>query len=246
MKNVAAAVLFLMVGTASPAYLADGVFMGFSEDGSLAALHQYWVQDGSGFPGAEIIVVSTEDGRIVQRFEKMWGEEEMYADGEEMWFQEGENPASRIVLEEAGDYLLENGFSMNENCSHCICHPLTDLTADPHTVGFSTRAYSLLYMGPEYRVELKTPLQEMEDPPQWLSMFGEPVLLSLEVLDEEGNPVYSFSDETAEEGYQYVSDYRIQDVYVQDDRFLAVILNTTEPGFEGADSHFRLVAGSLY
>ena len=45
--------------------------------------------------------------------------------------------------------------------------------------------------------------------------------------------------------YRNVFSYRIRDVYMYGSRFVAVVLNTGIPGFEGADGRFRVAAGAL-
>ncbi len=76
MKPSVLTILFLLLATAAAgaAFLASVEFLGFSDDGRYAALSQYWIEDGSGFPGAEIVVMSISDNSVIRKFEVQWTE----------------------------------------------------------------------------------------------------------------------------------------------------------------------------
>ena len=237
--------LFLAACTSGAASLASAEFLGFSIDGRYAAAAQYWIEDGSGFPGAEITVMSVTDNSIIRDFEVHWTEELMYEDGAEMCFENSMNPARETVHSYA-EYLLDSlDISPENEGVHCICHPLTDTGAEPDHVQFVTWVGSLMYTGPEFTLSLQNHEKLPESPPEWLSMFETPVLLEVLITDANGDTVMHLRDNSLQPGYMYVSNYRIRDVYVCDDSLVAIILNTTEPGFEGPDGMFRMVTGVL-
>jgi hypothetical protein len=238
-------VILTASGGSSAAFLAEAEFLGFSPGGSLAAFGQYWIQDGSGFPGAEIRVMSVPGAEVIRVFEVSWTEEMMY--GGSGWTGPGEstNPAWDMVLADARPCLDSLGISRDRMGRHCLCHLLTDRGTDPYHASFVTWMGSPIYTGPEYRISLLVTPSMPENPPEWLTMFDEPVSLGLLIEDDEGRPVMEYRDHGLEQGYDYVSDYRISDVYVYADSMTAVILNTTGPGFEGPDGMFRMITGVI-
>lgn len=239
--------LFLLVVSASllqGAFLGNAKFLGFSEDGAYAALEEYWIADGSGFPGAEITVMNVKENRVLENFTIQWTEEMMYSDEPAALPEDGENPALVLVREQSAHLLDSLGISRRSSCVHCVSHPLTDTGADPLSVSFVTWVGSPMYMGPEYRVEIENHETSPPNPPEWLSMFDTPVLLEVSVYNDQGEMIMHDSDDGFREGFEYVSNYRIRDVYVQEGR-IALILNTTEPGFEGPDGLFRMVTGVI-
>lgn len=237
--------LFLAAVTSSAASLASAEFLGFSDDGRYAALEQYWIADGSGCPGAEIVVLSVHDNSMIRRFELSWTEGMMYVDGVEIGYENNLNPARDTLHEDALPYLDSLGISSENEGIHCICHPLTDTGAEPESVSFVTWVGSLMYRGPEFNLSILNHEEMPDSAPGWLSMFDTPVLLEVLITDANGNKVMHLRDSSPQPGYEYVSNYRIRDVYVFDDNLTAIILNTAEPGFEGHDGMFRMVTGVI-
>lgn len=247
MKSVLLSVLFLIMASSnsSAAFLASVEFLGFSDDGGYAALEQYWIADGSGFPGAEIVVMSIAENSIIKRFNTTWSEEMMFIDGVEIFYENSMNPARTILQERAHPYLDSLEISSGNEGVHCICHPLTDTGAEPESVSFVTWMGSLMYNGPEYKLTILNHKEIPESPPDWLSMFDTPVLLEVLITDSNGNTVMHLHDNSPQPGYEYVSNYRIRDVFIYSDSLVTIILNTTEPGFEGSDGMFRMVTGMI-
>ena len=237
--------LFLAAVASSAASLASAEFLGFSDDGRYAAMEQYWISDGSGCPGAVIVVLSVPDNSIITRFELSWTEGMMYIDGVEIGYENSLNPARDTLHEEALPYLDSLGISPENEGVHCICHPLTDTGAEPESVSFVTWVGSLTYGGPKFSLNILNHEEMPDSAPDWLSMFDTPVLLEVLITDSDGNAVLHLHDDSPQPGYEYVSNYRIRDVYVYDDSLAAIILNTAEPGFEGHDGMFRMVTGVI-
>ncbi len=237
--------LFFITGISAAAHLASVQFLGFSDDGMFAAMEEYWISDGSGAPGAELVIKSVPADSVIHRYSILWPEELLYVDGMENVFLNSDNPA-RDSIHGLSQALLDSlGISPFNIGVHCIHHPLTDRDAVPDRVSFVTWLGALSYMGPEYNFQLRNHPEMPESPPEWLSMFDCPVLLEIIITDKSGDTVMFHMDSTPEPGYEYVSEYRIRDVYVERDSLLVIILNTVEPGFEGADSRFRMITGVL-
>ncbi len=247
MKFFRLSVLFLFsaASTLGAASLASVEFLGFSIEGRYAAMGQYWIEDGSGFPGAEIRVMSVSDNSVIRVFEIRWTEELMYGSGIEMCYEDTLNPAWETVLGNAESFLDSLGISAENEGVHCVCHPLTDTGAEPENVLFVTWVGSPMYRGPEFSLTLQNHKEMPESPPEWLSMFDTPVLPEVVITDANGFEVMRLLENSPQSGYEYVSNYRIRDVYVYDDSLVTIILNTTEPGFEGTDGMFRILTGVL-
>jgi len=78
-----------------------------------------------------------------------------------------------------------------------------------------------------------------------LQKGNEKVLLEVLITDSSGNTVMHYLDDSPQPVYEYISNYRIRDVYVFNDSLVAIIMNTTGPGFEGPDGMFRMVTGVI-
>ena len=238
-------ILFFTTGMSGASHLASVEFLGFSGDGMFAAMEQRWISDGSGAPGAELIIKSVPDDSVIHRYRILWSEEMLYVDGMDKVFLNSDNPA-RDSIHELSQTLLDSlGISPGNTGAHCIHHPLTDRDAVPDRVSFVTWLGTFSYMGPEYVLQLRHYPEMPESPPEWLTMFDCPVLLEILITAQSGDTLMFQKDYSPEPGYEYVSEYRIRDVYVVRDSLTAIILNTVEPGFEGADSRFRMITGVL-
>ena len=237
--------LFFISGTSAAGHLASVQFLGFSDDGMFAAMEEYWISDGSGTPGAELVIKSVPADSVIHRYSILWPEELLFVDGLEKTFLNSDNPARDSIRELSQAILDSLGINPANSGVHCIHHPLTDRDAVPDRVSFVTWLGASSYMGPEYNLQLRNHPEVPESSPQWLTMFDCPVLLEVIITDQSGDMVMFHMDSSPEPGYEYVSEYRIRDVYVERDSLLVIILNTVEPGFEGADGRFRMITGVL-
>lgn len=246
MKSIVYAVLILFIAHSvlNAGNLASVNFLGFSDDGKFAAFEQYWIQDGSGFPEAEIIIISTCDNSVVESYKTSWSEEMMYVDGVELYYENSSNPAREIVQQSARSLLDSLDISPVNQGIHCISHPLTDTGVEEEYASFVPWASSRMWSRPEYNLSIINHEVMPDSPPEWLSMFETPVLLELIITDSNGDEVMHLIDDSPISGYEYVSSYRIRDVYVFNDA-VAIILNAIEPGFEGQDFVFRMVTGVI-
>lgn len=239
--HAAAVIMILSAGYLRGAFLSEVEFIGFSPDGSHAALGQHWIQDGSGIPEAEILVYSVRNNMVIREFSASWTEEMLYGDGS----GSADGTPWESVQEEAAPFLDSLGIMVENTGTHCLCHLPTDTGADPWHASFVTWMWSPGYTGPEYYLSLLLHPYTSEDQPEWLSMFDQPVALELFIEDSDGYRVMHMAEGEPEARYEYVSDYRIRDVYVCCDTMVAIVLNTTEPGFEGPDGMHRLVTGVI-
>jgi hypothetical protein len=237
--------LLLLPCIAYGAFMSEVSFLGFSPDGRYAAFGQHWVEDGSGFPGAQIQVMSVSDGSVTRVFEERWDEEIVYSDDDWEMPEHGEATIWSEVQDQAGSFLDSLGISSDNTGWHCLSHLPTDTGCDPWRAVFSTWIWAPGFMGPEYHLSLLLHPVSTEDQPDWLEMFAEPVMLELFIEDGDGYRVMHHADTSPVDGYEYASDYRIRDVYVCRDSMVAIILITVEPGFEGPDGMHRMITGVM-
>ena len=220
------------------ATLAEFGLLGWSESGEYLAWEQYGFSDGSGLPRAELTLVRASDGVPVFMADTFPVES---ADPEPV-YPSGDGTLRSILRSEAQPLLDSLGIVPGSSGLHPIHHSLCDLSVDPVKVSFYGWVVSVDYHGPEYLLTLG--MSESGEPqvPDW---FPSPVLLQLDLEHVGGDRTLLTADSVLEAGYEHVFDYRIQDVYIFMDRFVAVVLNTTIPGFEGSDGGFRVVTGVL-
>ncbi len=237
--------LLYLAALSTAATVATPVFLGFSPDGEFAAMGQYLIQDGSGFPEASIVIVSTSDSGILRSFRTVMD----YETWPEVENDESRgtihNPAWHDVMEKAGRCLDSLHISGDLTGNHCICHPRTDTGSDPCMASFVPWVGAPGFTGPQYVVGLDCLPFQPENPPDWVSMFPEPVTMHLWITNREGDTLMSIRETSPPDDFRYVSSYGIRDVYVLGEDLVAVVLCTTVPGFEGSDGMFRLVTGKL-
>gem|GEM_PF-1277041 len=250
-RVILSAIVLLAASAATASLSAEVEFMGFSRDGTCAAMLERWFNDGSGAPSARLTVLSTVTGDPVWMEEVVWPESRLVEiEHSFMDIHSSVNPAGDSLLTLARGFLDSLGIGYGEPLVHCVCHPMTDRGVDPDMALFVQCVMSPSYMTPEMKLELIEDPCELEDPPVWLSMFDPPVLLTVTVTGEDGTILFCESDLDRQPeadlyaGQRFVSDYRIRDVYMMD-RSIAVVLDALEPGFEGPDGMHRLVTGTL-
>lgn len=231
----------LLMASLLAAFMAEPDFLGFSGSGSHAALAEAFVQDGSGAPGAALTVISTGDGETALRLELTWTEWMMYEAPPPA--EDGDNPALDSVMELAAPTMGELGFDGAVSGTRCIHHPMTDVGSPDHEAVFVPWMYHPGYSGPEMQLRVSERPYGGEVP-EWLSMFGRPVLLDLSVTGERGDVLLRVREDTLPPG-PYPLGYRIRDVYVLGDSVAAFVLAVETPGFEGRDVRYRLVAGRI-
>jgi len=224
---------------AAGATLAAFGFVGWSGSGLYLAWVEHGWSDGSGLPWAVLEVISVPDGGTVYRDEFFPDEDDFTCavdDGP------GEFDPGAALVEGARPLLDSLGIVTGNGGDLLVCHPLTDSGADPDRASFYGWTAGVDYHGPEYRLVLTETLSGEEQVPDW---FPPPVLLRLILERVGGGEVELASDTAPVRGYTNVYDYRIREVRTHSGRYVAVVLDTAVPGFEGADGAFRVVTGLL-
>lgn len=232
-------------------------FIGFSADGKYLAFEQYGVTDGSAAPYSELHLINVADNHYLSK--------PLQADNIEKF---SPDELSEIPL----DSLRKLNLSDNEKAInkykldkpqtglHLIHHPLHDLGANPDEVTFSPQ----IPLGGRVFIRYQLSLTEEEDSSADCFDMGTAKRMTLKLINldlqesqeqakkddkepvSKQNPVTILQqDKKLPKARGCVLDYRIQDVYLYDDKHLAVLINQFKPGFEGQDMRYMVVTGKL-
>ena len=213
-------------------------FIGFSDDGNYLAFEQYGFMDGSGFPYSEIIMVNVPENSFAYSAVTHYGEDEEMTlsvlRDNAMFDAQSKIDALGIISGNTGD--------------HVICHPTSDIDADPKYVRFYERSGGVPGLSGfrEYGLTLNELEVATGDD---VYGFGPPKMLEL-VLSTPGTDdiIVLQRDTKLPKRRSSVLSYRISDVYIYhyaDQQYIAVFINYSMPGFEGPDMRFMVVTGKL-
>jgi len=221
---------FLLAPVASAGDYAYRDILGFSPDGKYFAFEEYGIQDGSGFPYANVFVIDTAkddwvDGTPIRR--RIDDETASLATVRKDARSKAEPILSKFKIEPRGLLVVSN--------------PATELSADPYSVRFrlndffnmAERAWSLRL----------TPLTLPQ--PENCHDFGPAKGLKLELTDPNGAARTISEDKSIPESRFCPRDYAISDVVVftpeGGETTIAVLVSLFRQGFEGTDRRFIAV-----
>ncbi|MFD2238522.1 DUF2259 domain-containing protein [Aureimonas populi] len=223
---------------AAPALAGDFATLnplGFSADGRVFAFEQYGIQDGSGFPYAEIFVLDLDEDRYLapSPVRVRLDDEGAHLD------------AARRQAREAAAGLLSAHEPKAEFGLIVASSPPTELSADPHRVEFLPRAIEPRIDEP---VELRLSLLPRPDAPEFCTAFGHGIsgfrLVRVAAGPGETARVLH-EDETLPDSRACAFDYRIAQVQVHGTatgRMRAVaLIGVKQVGFEGPDMRYIAV-----
>lgn len=218
----------------SPAYAgeaAERYIIGFSPGGRYFAFEQYGVQDGSGFPYADIFIIDTSTDEWVgaspfrvlmkdERAKQKWARREVIT--------KAGNLLKKLVISQPGRLLASN--------------PSAELSADPHRVAVNS---SQIING---------------KPISWTFTLEEKTLANAKCATFTSQPIKGFRLKVQKEGSAAITlhedasipksrgcplRYAISDVITHEPnggaRIFAVLVSVYTVGFEGADRRFLAV-----
>jgi predicted secreted protein len=213
-------------------------FIGFSEDGNYLAFEQYGFEDGSGFAYSEIIMVDVPNNSFAYSTITSHTEDE------------------NMTMESARDYTMMSALSKfdalgivtGNTGDHVICHPTSDIDAEPRHVRFYERSGGVPGLSGfrEYALTLNE-IEVISNNDVY--GYGPPKMLELIISTPGTNDITVLQRDTnLPKRRSNVLSYRIQDVYVYHyagNAYIAVFINYAMPGFEGPDMRFMAVTGKL-
>jgi predicted secreted protein len=210
---------------------AERRLIGFSADGGRFAFEEFGIQDGSGFPYANIFVIdTTKDSWVPGTPIRVRLDDE----------EQGIAPARRAAAEQAAPHLAE----IDQPGTLLASNPITESGRDPHTIAFK-RHPALQLDGPDLTLELETiPLSAPgnDDPDYKTHGFRL-------VLKTEGGETVLHEDNALPASRGTALDYRINDVVIHqtfgEPATLVVLLQVLTRGFEGPDGRYMAVTAKL-
>ena len=218
--------------------MADFRFYGFSRDGSHLAWEQYGIQDGSGFPWASFTIQSALTGERIASDTLVLN---LYSQGwPEAWQEQGLDALGMLrdsLLSTMGADLDRLEIPEGAAGVALLERLETDLSE------YSTAEFVREWLGPGYSRGPRYRLTLQCDSVATEMMYMAP-LVSLRILLEGAGRELVLADD-GEAGAPVAYWYHVRGVRMYADSVLAVVLSKGEPGFEGPNTRWRVVAGVL-
>lgn len=231
-------ILALLYALARPAQAGDSAerhIFGFSPDGRTFAFEQFGVQDGSGFPYADIFVIDTASDTWVKGspFRVLIKDERSQL----KW-------ARREAMTKAGNLLRVRLISKPGRV--LASNPPEELSADPHRVEVNTNR---IVTGPPERWRFALEEFPLADP-QCAAFTDEPVKgFRLTVQRDAQAPKTLHQDSSIPKSRGCALRYAISDVVTYEPdgaaRVFAVLVSVFSHGFEGPDRRFLAVTATI-
>jgi predicted secreted protein len=204
-------------------------FTGFSKDGRYIAFAEYGVWDGSGFPWAKITFVDV--------VENDWVGQPLTESIEDI---EGEiiPSALRRARWACRDRYERLGIRAGNLGTKLVMTAQQDLATDDEGPVQSARSFEV--DGRSYTLILD------QIPTGEESWMGPPRKLKLTLSDEAGSTRKVLQeDRSLPKNRAGAFAYSIEEAYLYDGRYLAVFLSIGLPGFEGPDTRYMAITGTL-
>ena len=239
MRAASLALLACLAAAGGPAVAGDWserTILGFSADGATFAFEEFGVQDGSGFPFANVYVIDTATDAWVKGTPVRVRVEDETVNLDEVRAK---------ALEDAEAVIAARG-GLDGRYRIVASNPPTELSADPYAVRFLPDLYANL---PDAAWDLTlTPLPMPEG--QACASFGPVFGFRLDLAGPDGSRHVLHEDRSLPASRSCPIDYAITDVIVSraDGRgppVLVVLLNLIRQGFEGPDRRYLAVATRL-
>lgn len=216
---------------ASAGDFAERRLIGFSADGGRFAFEEFGIQDGSGFPYANIFVIdTTKDSWVPGTPVRVRLDDE----------EQGIAPARRAAAEQAAPHLAD----IDQPGTLLASNPITESGRDPYKIAFK-RHPALQLDGPDLTLELETiPLEAPgnDDPDYKTHGFRL-------VLKTEDGEMVLHEDKALPTSRGTALDYRINDVVMLQPfgrpATLVVLVQVLTRGFEGPDGRYLAVTAQL-
>lgn len=239
MNRVASALLSAVLlaaahGMARAADWADREIIGFSPDGATFAFEEFGVQDGSGFPYANVYVIDTATDSWVKGTPVR-----VLVEDETVNLDE----ARAKALEDAEAVLTGRGV-IPHGYDLVASNPPSEMSADPHGVRF------LAHRQPHFMSRIwdlrLTPLP-MPEGEACANLDGAVHGFRLVLTDPDGNARTIHEDKAVPASRFCPRDYAITDVIVfrpgdGEEAVMIVLLHLIRQGFEGEDRRYLAVA----
>lgn len=234
-KLAAVLVSLLAVTPLQAGDYADSLILGFSENGDYVAFEEYGVQDGSGFPYANIYVIDTRADSWVEGTPIR-----VLKQDEQIPLSDARNEA----LSQA--YPIVTGLGIGSAGTQVASNPVTETSADPLSVRFLPSRFLPPGSGEMHLALKQFPMTPNSDCPD----MGQPFRgYSLTLTLKSGARRELHRDRNIPSSRGCPLSYGISEVVTyrppQGELALVVLLNVFKVGFEGPDRRFIALATRL-
>jgi predicted secreted protein len=226
-----AALLFAALPARAGDY-ADRTIIGFSEDGTYFAFEEYGVQDGSGFPYANVYVIDVAKDSWVEGTPIR-----VMPESEDMMLTRARADAMKQARP------LLDRLNIIARGNHVVDNPATELSADPYAVRFRTNQWFNMAERPWSLKLTRIPMPNSKGCEDFDNVAG----FRLELTDPDGGARVLSEDTSLPASRTCARDYAISDVVVlpaekgAPGASMAVVISLVRQGFEGPDRRFLAV-----
>lgn len=223
--------LLIALLIASTAWSTDSAsfrYIGASRGRTHAAWMSSGIQADSGFPWAIVEIFTTSPYRVLERHTVLISDPSGHLE-----------TAADSAMALAGGSLERYAIFSQYGGQVLVDHKLTDAGVPPDTVVFCMEPHYTWYPSLTYTMILEqAPVETAERTSDWIP---EPVLPRLTMTDGRSRALV-FRETEAPDEYSRAFAYRIAKVIRLNGSILIVVLNVMEPGPEGPDLRYRVLA----
>ncbi|GEM_PF-435196 len=239
--------LSLWLSSTTLAWAGDAAtlhFLGFSNDGKHLAFEQFGIADGVGAPYAELHLVDVSKNTHLAAPLKQLPNAENPATEQADTLEAATDTVRQANLKAAQEMLTKFQLQHTQTGEQLVHHLLTDLSVNPFTVHFSPQ---LPLAGQAYD-EFILHLQEQTVDAKDCIGSGKAKIFSLSLRKKDEKPEQAKilqADQNLPNSRGCPTGYRIAEVYLYQEQYLAVFIQLLVPGFEGENLRYLVVTGIL-
>lgn len=232
-------ICILLFVSATSAWAEDTAilkFLGFSKNGKYLAFQQYGVTDGKGAAYAMLYFVDVADNNYQ---EKPIETIEDYKSGSPAG-SAAQDTVRQLNLDQGKTLLKDLGIDGENFGTKVISHQPYDTDINPHFAHFT--------LEPQGKVKYEISLEEQATKPETdcNTTPSDVVGFTLNLKrGDDAKPKILQHDNKIPKSRGCPIGYHIQDVYVYKGKYIAVFIHVYTPGFEGKNTRYLVVTGTL-
>jgi predicted secreted protein len=199
-------------------------FIGYSKNGKYVAFEQYGVNDGNGLHYSEIFIVN-----VISNIYAIKPIKSKPNDDSKL------STLRKKIKFQAQAKL--NKFKIDQEIigKKLISHPLSD-------VGVANKTATFIYNFDKFNLKLT---EFLAKPVKDCFGFGQAKIFKLSLTKNNGKSKILQKDKKLPKSRDCPLNYRIQDVFVYQDKYIVVFLNMFLTGFEGKNMRYLAITGTL-
>jgi predicted secreted protein len=237
MKNF---ILLLLLTLSTSAWSGDATtlnFIGFSKEGDYLAFQQYGITEGEGVGHATTYFVDVKGNKYAAKLTESRKEDAKTETIAEL---------SQANLEQAKPELEKLGIIKDNVGTQVVTRLFSDVGANPKKAEFALGMTSLASIIPPQKTFVLTLQTENAKAESDCSNLGETKNLTLKLENTNAKKSKTLQeDKDIPKSRGCPLDYRIQDVYVYNEKYIAVFINIFSHGFGGQNMRYLVVTGTI-